>query len=225
MESKENDGLWFQSLDQDDIERIQDWCDRFEKYVLLELNGHTRPFFLHELDFCMALDFNKTSPTGNRTELGEAVHQLKYHSDQSKLAVLLSALFNAFDDLPIPSSEIIAISCIPSSPGQENTARSLAEGVADALELEFVRSDLLCDKTAMKDLSIEEKIPQWQEIYNEEDRIDLQRDVSGQTIVIIDDLYQSGATIWCYAEYLKDLGANYVFGLPCVKSMRDTDNQ
>lgn len=41
----------------------------------------------------------------------------------------------------------------------------------------------------------------------------------------IDDLYQSGATIWNYAKYLKGLGAKKVMGVVGVKSLRDSDNQ
>ncbi len=30
--------------------------------------------------------------------------------------------------------------------------------------------------------------------------------------------------MWCYAMFLKNLGAKHVLGLVCVKSLRDTDN-
>lgn len=41
---------------------------------------------------------------------------------------------------------------------------------------------------------------------------------------MVDDLYQSGATMWEYAKFLKSLGAICVFGIVCVKSLRDSDN-
>ena len=43
-------------------------------------------------------------------------------------------------------------------------------------------------------------------------------------VFIVDDLYQSGTTMWAFARYLKNLGARQVFGLACVKSLRDSDN-
>ncbi len=50
-------------------------------------------------------------------------------------------------------------------------------------------------------------------------------DVSGKDVIIIDDLYQSGFTMWTVAKLLKQNGAKTVLGLACVKSLRDTDNQ
>lgn len=41
---------------------------------------------------------------------------------------------------------------------------------------------------------------------------------------MVDDLYQSGTTMWEYAKFLKTLGARFVFGIVCVKSLRDSDN-
>jgi len=49
-------------------------------------------------------------------------------------------------------------------------------------------------------------------------------DVREKDIIIIDDLYQSGFTMWTVAQLLKNKGAKKVFGLACVKSLRDTDN-
>ena len=49
-------------------------------------------------------------------------------------------------------------------------------------------------------------------------------DVREKDIIIIDDLYQSGFTMWTVAQLLKKKGAKRVFGLACVKSLRDTDN-
>ncbi len=56
------------------------------------------------------------------------------------------------------------------------------------------------------------------------DSIEIIGDVEDKDIIIIDDLYQSGFTMWTVAKLLKDNGANKVRGLACVKSWRDTDN-
>ena len=62
-------------------------------------------------------------------------------------------------------------------------------------------------------------------MYEAEAAVELSCRVSGKTIVVVDDLFQSGASMWCYSEYLKRMGAKHVLGLVCVKSLRDTDNQ
>lgn len=218
-------GLWFPELDEDDGETIQQWCDRFHRYVLLGLNPHIKPHFDDELDFCLALDFNRSGPSGPRTPLGEAEYQIKYQGDATQLVVLKTALVDAFGDLPLPTEADVAISTVPTDPGNPNIARKLGKAVAKARELDFIRSDLLCDKSAMKGLSVDQKIPEWQKFYDAEGCVELHGDVMGRTIVVVDDLYQSGATLWCYAKYLKSLGAEHVIGLVCVKSLRDTDNQ
>ena len=68
-----------------------------------------------------------------------------------------------------------------------------------------------------------DKIPMWRDLYAA-DGVTLTESVAERLVVIVDDLYQSGATLWAYAEHLKSQGAAHVMGLPCVKSMRDSDN-
>lgn len=55
--------------------------------------------------------------------------------------------------------------------------------------------------------------------------IEITGDVEGKSVILIDDLYQSGSTMWTVAKLLKKKGAKRVLGLACVKSWRDTDNQ
>lgn len=52
----------------------------------------------------------------------------------------------------------------------------------------------------------------------------LNEPVQGKSVLIIDDLYQSGVTAWSLAKFLKSQGAREVYALACVKSWRDTDN-
>src|SRR5258708_4394663 len=59
--------------------------------------------------------------------------------------------------------------------------------------------------------AVEKKIPIWQDLYNQ-GCVVLTEDVKGKLVVVIDDLYQSGATMWAYAEFLKSQGAVHVFG-------------
>jgi orotate phosphoribosyltransferase-like protein len=89
----------------------------------------------------------------------------------------------------------------------------------------FIDADLHCEKPGLKGLTVEEKIPVWQDLYNEEGCVQLSGSVEDRLVVVIDDLYQSGATLWMYAKFLKEQGATHVIGLPCVKSLRDSDNR
>lgn len=76
----------------------------------------------------------------------------------------------------------------------------------------------------MKNLSIKEKINTWETIYyNNGVKLD-ENQVRGNNVLVVDDLYQSGVTMWEYAKFLKTIGAKCVFGIVCVKSLRDSDN-
>lgn len=54
--------------------------------------------------------------------------------------------------------------------------------------------------------------------------IEISRNVNDTTVFVVDDLYQSGVTLWSYARFLKMVGAAKVIGVVCVKAGKDTDN-
>lgn len=218
--------LWFPGLDDAEVAAIEEWRERFEKYVLLGLNSHIEDHFTNELDFCMALDFNYDPSAEKRTIYGEAEYQLKYQRSRQHFQVLVNALKEAISDLPIPSPhrESFCISCIPGPADEMTVPRRLAVAVANELEVDFIDAILNCPKAGLKGVPVEEKIPIWDGLY-ESECVELSDSVDGRLVVVIDDLYQSGATLWMYARFIKQQGAEYVIGLPCVKSLRDSDNK
>ncbi len=220
--------LWFppKVLDEDDLENMREWREKFERYVLLGLNAHIKDHFDDELDFCMALDFNYDPTTEKRTIYGEAEYQLKYQGSRQHFQVLTNALAEAIADLPIPAEhqESYCISCIPGPPAQQTIPRRLASAIVAKLEVDFIDSNLNCPKAGLKGVSVAEKIPIWKKLYDE-DCVKIAGSVKDRLVVVVDDLYQSGVTLWMYAKFLKEQGAAHVIGLPCVKSLRDSDNQ
>ena len=99
----------------------------------------------------------------------------------------------------------------------------LSEVLANNLGINFIDATLLCKKPQMKKLPVQNKIQTWDNLYKER-QISIKCNVSDKNIIIVDDLYQSGITMWKYAKYLKSMGAKTVFGLVCVKSLKDSDN-
>jgi hypothetical protein len=199
--------LWFPSgaLDEGDLQNITEWREKFGQYVLLGLNRHIEGHFKDELDFCMALDLNYDPLTEKRTIFGEAEYQLKYQKSPQHFQVLGNALIDAIGDLPIPPDleGSYCITSIPCPPDRKSIACRLASAVAK---------------------KIGEKIPIWEKLYAA-DCVKIAKTVQDRLIIVIDDLYQSGVTLWMYAKFLKQQGAAHVIGLPCVKSRRDSDNQ
>lgn len=221
--------LWFppDKLDDEDLAEIEDWREHFGTYVLLGITPHLSEHFTDELDYCMALDFNYLPAEGRRTFFGEAEYQLKYQDSVVHFGALSSALVEALNYLPLDeaSRESIVITWVPADPDKSSLPRKLARSVSRKADLDLLEADLLTDKRSLKGLPVEKKIPEWKRIYSEPDSVELLGDVDGRTIVVVDDLYQSGATLWSFATFLKDQGARHVIGLPCVKSLRDSDNQ
>jgi predicted amidophosphoribosyltransferase len=70
----------------------------------------------------------------------------------------------------------------------------------------------------LRTLPIEQKLAALAGVFS------LGESVRGKSVLIVDDLYQSGVTAWSLAKFLKAQGAREVYAPACVKSWRDTDN-
>jgi predicted amidophosphoribosyltransferase len=117
------------------------------------------------------------------------------------------------------------VTSIPATPSKMNSLSwNMAKFVCEEIGVKLLISTLKAEKNQTKGLSIEDKIKMWKNIY-ENNGVRLSEKVSGKKILIIDDLYQSGTSIWSFAKYLKSLGATKVFALVAVKSQRDSDNK
>ena len=78
-------------------------------------------------------------------------------------------------------------------------------------------------KPAIKEINWERKIKVWERIY-QKGHVSLNENVNNCAVCVIDDLYQSGTTMWSYAGFLKSQGAEAVYGLTCVKTLSDRSN-
>lgn len=206
------------------------WCGEVTNDVLwLSLNKNIKDYFNDELDYCIASDFNIVYGE-SRTEIGEAEYQLKYNSEDLSVEeqnryknILMSKMLDNCKYIPFDNKLNCCVSPMPATEsGKTKLAWQMAEEISKLMRLSFITPILRCDKPQMKNLSIKEKIETWEEIYNHDKILDNQ--VRGKNVIVVDDLYQSGATMWGYAKFLKSLGARCVFGIVCVKSLKDSDN-
>lgn len=94
------------------------------------------------------------------------------------------------------------------------------------IERPFIKATLKSEKPQMKEQTVEDKVRIWRKIFCNEDMLDFSDDILGANILIIDDLYQSGASIWCFAEYLKECcDARTVIAITPVKALKDGGNK
>jgi len=230
-----NYSLWIPEdrIEQDIIEDFIGWAKNANQHIWLQLNKNIEDYFSDELNFCLAYDWNIDFSTGNRTTVGEAEYQIKYRYSNGHITkkdadsyaeVLSDALLCCCKYLPIQSKDNLLVTTIPATVENQN---KLSWGMAHYIQREygghFLAATLHKQKPQIKALDVEKRIETWEEIY-EQDRVDLSISVAGKTVLIVDDLYQSGATMWHYARYLKNVGAQKVVGLVSVKAQKDRGN-
>ncbi len=242
--SHNTENVWIPAdcADQINVDEIKQWAEfAGNQCVWLKLGKHLQDHFSgSEVDFCVAADFNRTTDgsgnIGPRSVLGEAESQLKYHlgaltpeKKQEYCASMSQSLLDAFDLLPLRGGGTplgTVVSPIPAQDGSSRLAWAFAKHVADRKGVGFIEPRLLVQKPQMKQLTIQQKVTAWTTIYQTANSVALDpASVQGRDVVIVDDLYQSGITMWAYAKALRTARVRRVFGLVCVKSMRDSDNQ
>jgi len=210
----------------EDLAAVEAFILEFQRFMLIGKSEYLVGF-RDELDVCLALDQHYMAYK-QRSEAGELEYQAKYASDmevreqsRERLAGLLS------DALPCISrfaQSERSLAYVPSFNKPYDVARRLAEDLSARHNLPLLRLSLTRRKDSAKDSTLEQKIELWR-IMIAENAIQIDEgDIQGRTVILVDDLYQSGVTLWSTARFLKARGAAQVLGLVCSKTSRDTDN-
>jgi len=229
--------VYFNHLSTDDIERIKMFIADYKQLQILGFNRILKENFTDELDLCIALDLNARTPEdydhNRRTEIGELLHRIKYLGMIGIAPRLIKHLERAFFRIPeLTQHQNICLSYIPPDPqkdfdlpmvlaellSREKRIAGLLRKTAPIIHPVMKRS-----KPTIKQINLERKIKAWKYIYCK-GYVKLKEDVRDCTVCVIDDLYQSGTTMWSYARFLKSQGAAVVYGLACVKTLSDRSN-
>jgi predicted amidophosphoribosyltransferase len=156
-----------------------------------------------------------------RSEIGEAVYQLKYQNNLSFIDLLADVSANAINELILVEKN--TLDCIvpvpPSDPNRkEQPVFQIAKRISEILKIQY--DDNLIEKTVhteqMKNLPIAERASELKNAYSVSEK-----DLSYNNILLFDDLYQSGATAKACVEALKSRKANIkVFLITITKTRR-----
>lgn len=230
--------LWIPSgrMDWVALECVESWAEKANQHIWLSTNRNTELYFKGtEVDYCLAADWNINLDSQKRTTIGEAEYQLKYRypidlvtkEDAHYYASVLSeAVLDCINCLPMDLHKFVIVSMPSIKEKQNKLAWQLAYHIAKEIECPFIKVTLTKDKPQMKEQTIMDKIRIWREIFSNGAMIDFSHDICGKNLLIIDDLYQSGASIWCFAEYLKSVcGAGTVIAITPVKALKDGGNK
>ncbi|MBL7646122.1 MAG: hypothetical protein JNK74_08040 [Candidatus Hydrogenedentes bacterium] len=203
--------VWYGIKTQEEFELIQDWIHRQGERVYLR-DG---------LSISIALALNFRGLGEQYTEIGALQNAAKYREDRMATERLVEACCKTIVDLPyLNCTKYIA--AVPSEVGKPfHLPYQIAGGVAHRLHLNDISHSFSeFAKQKLKDRGIEQKWDDW-----EATGLMVNRDLSGQDVILVDDLYQSGTTLQFVAMKLQKAGARNVFGLCLVKSLGNTDNK
>ncbi len=76
------------------------FIEHYSRVVILGKNDYIKVDFEDELDFCLALDYNKPKPGPDRTEIGELEYRAKYQQDKGAIGQLVDGLVQAAKRVP-----------------------------------------------------------------------------------------------------------------------------
>jgi hypothetical protein len=216
--SKTSGSIIIKPKEKTEIEKLQRFLNLLKEAILLQINDNLKRSFITELDFCLALDYH-LEDSKTRSDLGAMVYGAKYRHDQESAKVLADSLTEALRTMPaFMKSDFIA-----SMPGNPSKQYHLPDLLVNGMEkrLGMVKRLIIRkirDTPQVKNMKLEDKLISLENVF------EIDHSIKGKSVLIVDDLYQSGASMWNIARFLKKSGARMVYGLACVKTWRDTDN-
>lgn len=194
----------------EEFDEIKSWVDARADLVFI------RSLFNTAVATCEHYASNNS-----RSPIGEFEHSAKYGNDSAAQLQLVKILNSAFDRLH-QGRGINAIVSVPASvQGNWNLPNFLANKLGTAVALPDLTASLNWNgpKAKIKELSVDAK---WNALENV--GLTVGNDVAGKNLLLIDDMYQSGATAHYVASRLRAAGANEIHLLAVSKGRRDTDN-
>lgn len=172
------------------------------------------------LDAYFALDWYKShdavTDQWHNSDVGEMVYQAKYRGRRDLVRTLASLLAAFVDAHPLFSSArlMVAVPCLPSK--QYDLPRHLCATLAALVKKVDATGSLrkVRETKPMKDIDDHaEKLANVSQAFLAD-----ALSIAGDDVVLIDDTYGSGITLWEVARTLRNAGARRVLGITCAKN-------
>jgi predicted amidophosphoribosyltransferase len=157
-----------------------------------------------------------------RSPIGEIERRAEYEADLAARNQLVDILAQVFDQC-LRGKRIQGVVSVPSSdPAAMSLPNFLAQKLSERLGLADLTPALAWNrkKGPIKDLRVDEK---WHAL--EAVGLTVGGGIASKNLLLIDDMYQSGATAHFVASKLREAGASDLHLLCVSKGKRDTDNQ
>ena len=163
--------------------------------------GYVLDWHVERSEFMGHNQFGRAEFDTKRTEIGEAIFQLKYRDDLTKIEPLAETMVLNLKSAFQTASFIVPMP--PSKSRRTQPAVELARKVAEKMELPFFENILLKKGTTpqMKDIGTkEEKVSALMGCFYINDGIE---NSGSWNALIIDDLYSSGASLSAATQVLR----------------------
>jgi len=149
-----------------------------------------------------------------RSEMGELVYQLKYKNDKLATKNIVSLLLKGYTGLE--AVDII----IPVPPSKQRSFQPVYE-ICQELGASInvpVLYDLLSKVTGTKELKGVESLDERYKLLQSSMSIQSRHNLKGKSVLLIDDLYRSGATLRATTELLHSIEIRNVYVLTMTKT-------
>ncbi len=202
--------IWVPIKNDTEFERLEEWVRE----------QGDRVFLRDSLAISVALSVNRVSKEGY-TAVGELEYKAKQHQDPIAVSKLTELCADAIFELA-HYKDTLHIAAVPPSAGKSfHLPTEICTRLATGWGLNNISAEFSpVQKKPLRDLELGSKWEEW-----ESTGLRMNRDLTDQDVILIDDLYQSGTTLQFVAMKLQQAGARNVFGLCLVKSWGNTDNQ
>jgi Predicted amidophosphoribosyltransferases len=211
---------FLKNVSDEKIEEIKKWLSIISPYVALR----------DCLGLSFALDYDKDDgdPNKPQTQIGSLRSRAKPYNAEATLET-----FSAADELAQACLDFLqkvqCYNCVDTivamPPSKPNKRFDLPTYLAIKIAKKWGKTNLsnavwtVRERLPIKNLALEDKLQAL------ENTIQVAPDVfKGKTVLIVDDLYQSGISINYVALLLLEAGAENVVGLACEKTCRNDDN-
>lgn len=204
-----NEKFWCPIKEEDKYNTIKTFIETYKYNVFLR----------DTLNVSMALS-EYQNQNKERTEVGELEYQAKYHSSEDALNKLAEKTKWFIQNTPYYKNAYY-ICGIPSKKNlPANISNKVAEGYDKIIDISRYLYWENSEKEDIKNLDFENK---WDKLDKAGLKIDYE--LKNKTLILLDDMYQSGTTMQYVAMKFIEAGVENIFGLSIVKARKDTDNQ
>ena len=205
---------YYRIIDEEEIAKVKAWMK--DQGTLVFLSDCL------SLSVALSINFNKSD---DRTPVGHLQNEGKWKEDENSICQLADMVEQQIRNLPYYKDANLICS-VPSPQGKGfDLPGKVASLAGERVGKQNITGGFVFGgpKPSLKDVPFDEKWQVWEDAqvsFRSGDEFN----IKDKTIILIDDLYQSGITIQYIAMKLQQAGAREVYGLSFVKTRGDKDN-